>query len=214
MPRQIFLSDRPAPLPNWLQAFPRAEVRAAPQGGDVLTHAPGEAVVWVHLSQDGAGVAGRLRVAAAAAPGCPYVVLSNTPTDAEGLAALEAGAAGYTNALATPDLLRQVAAVVTRGGLWVGPELLQRLMSALAALSQRAHVTNGLDRLSEREREVARAVARGESNKEIARRLGITERTVKAHLSAAFGQLGVRDRLQLSILVNGIPIAPLPVNLH
>jgi DNA-binding NarL/FixJ family response regulator len=57
--------------------------------------------------------------------------------------------------------------------------------------------------LTEREREVARAVASGASNKEIARRLGITERSVKAHTGAIFEKLGVRDRLQLSLVVHG-----------
>jgi RNA polymerase sigma factor (sigma-70 family) len=53
--------------------------------------------------------------------------------------------------------------------------------------------------LTERERGVAEAVASGLSNKEVARRLGITERTVKAHLSSAFRKLGVRDRMQLVV---------------
>jgi DNA-binding NarL/FixJ family response regulator len=61
---------------------------------------------------------------------------------------------------------------------------------------------------------VALAVARGESNKEVARNLGITERTVKAHLSVVFEALGVRDRLQLSIHLNGIPQADPPKSSH
>jgi len=61
-----------------------------------------------------------------------------------------------------------------------------------------------LDKLSQRERQVAEAVARGSTNKEIARVMAITERTVKAHLTASFEKLGVRDRMQLSLLVNGV----------
>ena len=61
-----------------------------------------------------------------------------------------------------------------------------------------------LEVLSQRERQVAEAASRGSTNKEIARTMGITERTVKAHLSAAFDKLGVRDRMQLSLLVNGV----------
>jgi DNA-binding NarL/FixJ family response regulator len=55
-----------------------------------------------------------------------------------------------------------------------------------------------------RERQVAESVARGSTNKEIARVMGITERTVKAHLTASFEKLGVRDRMQLALLVNGV----------
>jgi len=182
--------------------------------GEVLVKDPGGVLVWVHVQPDGADPLDRLRAAALAAPGCRLVVLSNVPGEEEGAALLEAGAAGYTNSLAVPELLHQIATVVASGGLWVGPELMQRLMSALAALTQRQYASKSLDKLSGREREVALAVARGESNKEVARNLGITERTVKAHLTAAFELLGVRDRLQLSILLNGIPQAGPPASLH
>lgn len=91
-------------------------------------------------------------------------------------------------------------ALVTRHrGIWVPPELLARVMgSAYRALGgeSRQH-DEVLTELTERERLVALAVAEGQSNKEVARRLDITERTVKAHLGAIFRKLGVRDRLQL-----------------
>lgn len=60
--------------------------------------------------------------------------------------------------------------------------------------------------LSERELQAAKLVAGGASNKEIADQLAITERTVKAHLSAIFEKLGVRDRLQLSLRINGVKL--------
>jgi len=56
--------------------------------------------------------------------------------------------------------------------------------------------------LTKRELEVARTVAGGSSNKEVARQLGITERTVKAHVGAVFQKLKVRDRLHLALIVN------------
>jgi len=96
-----------------------------------------------------------------------------------------------------------VARVVEHGGLWVGPRLMRRLMQGLAARGKAA-AEPALDMLSQRERQVAVAVAQGSTNKEIARVMGITERTVKAHLSTAFEKLGVRDRMQLSLLVNGV----------
>lgn len=57
--------------------------------------------------------------------------------------------------------------------------------------------------LTRREQEVASAVANGSSNKEIARQLGITERTVKAHTGSVFQKLNARDRLHLALMVNG-----------
>ncbi len=59
-------------------------------------------------------------------------------------------------------------------------------------------------KLTEREREVAKRAAQGAANKIIARELGISERTVKAHLSAAFDKLQVPDRVQLALRVNGV----------
>jgi DNA-binding NarL/FixJ family response regulator len=58
--------------------------------------------------------------------------------------------------------------------------------------------------LTAREQETAALLARGASNKEIARQLDITERTVKAHVGAMLEKLGVRDRLRLSLIINGI----------
>ena len=63
----------------------------------------------------------------------PIVVLSNVPEDDQGMAALAAGASGYCSALTLPAVLRQVAGVVEHGGLWVGPQLMRRLMQGLAA---------------------------------------------------------------------------------
>lgn len=134
-------------------------------------------------------------------PGCSVVVLSPIPYEAEGLRAINAGARGYCHLLAVPELLREVGQVVLLGGLWVGPDLVQRLMAATRELIERhpspVEPQVDLSVLSERELQVARAVAAGQSNREVAEQLHISERTVKAHLGAAFEKLGVRDRVQL-----------------
>ena len=62
---------------------------------------------------------------------------------------------------------------------------------------------NNLDDLTKRERQVAQAVADGLSNREIALRLNISERTVKARLTSVFQKLDVRDRVQLALLLRG-----------
>ena len=86
------------------------------------------------------------------------------------------------------------------------PPLMQRFL----ALSTRAIPTaapegHQLNDLTARELMVAEQVAHGASNREIAQRLEITERTVKAHLSAIFEKLEVRDRVQLALRMNNIP---------
>lgn len=135
--------------------------------------------------------------------GAIVVVLSYTPDDREALSALDLGARGYVHTLAAADVLNQVALVVKNQGVWVGQELLAKVLGGtFKALQQRVdhdryQHSDYLGLLTERERGVALAVARGATNKEAARQLDITERTVKAHLSAIFKKLEVRDRLQL-----------------
>lgn len=204
MARHVFVTARPEPIPRWLEAFPDAQL-LQDQGPDEtdFSRLADASLVWLHVTGDAPAVSAWVGTVHAAAPHVPIVVLSNVPEDDQGMAALAAGASGYCSALTLPAVLRQVAGVVEHGGLWVGPQLMRRLMQGLAARNSDAPEPV-LDRLSQRERQVAVAVARGATNKEIARVLGITERTVKAHLAAAFEKLGVRDRMQLSLVVNGV----------
>lgn len=183
------------PPPRWSQAFPDG------QAGDWTTLRQtlvADDSVWVPALRDDWWVrtAGLLRLR----PGCRVIVLSPAPGETEGLQALDAGARGYCHLQAVPTLLREVAQVVGLGGLWVGPELVQRLVDATHGLLQgRVPPQQPIDLspLSERESQVARAVARGHTNREVAEQLHITERTVKAHLGSVFEKLGVRDRVQL-----------------
>lgn len=204
MKRHLFLTARPQPIPRWVEAFPDARLMCGEEAAaaDPVTLAE-SSIIWLHVSGDDRAVSSWISAVKAKSQDVPIVVLSNVPEDEQGLAALAAGASGYCSALTLPAVLQQVASVVEHGGLWVGPRLMRRLMQGLATRSNGA-AEPALDMLSLRERQVAEAVARGSTNKEIARVMGITERTVKAHLSAAFEKLGVRDRMQLSLLVNRV----------
>jgi DNA-binding NarL/FixJ family response regulator len=134
------------------------------------------------------------------------VLLCDEPDEGMVMQALSAGAAGCCNTHAAPEVLKQVAIVVGNGGLWIGQSLLQRLVGSTARiLGQRTGEARHDDwaaLLSEREIQVARQVASGASNREIASQLSISERTVKAHLTSIFEKLGLRDRLQLSLKIN------------
>lgn len=136
---------------------------------------------------------------------CYRIIFTNTvPDDAQAFAALQAGCYGYCHAAAPIEIFKQVLEVVANGGIWVGQALVQRLLAAVNRIPKGAVADNPLAVLSSREREVALLAAHGAANKVIARELNITERTVKAHLSAAFEKLHVQDRVQLALLVNGI----------
>ncbi len=189
----LFSLDGKAPE-RWLDAFPNGVVLNLTSS--VPQQLAPEDVLWI-LGAD--RLLQAVQQLATMRSHVPVVALSMAPSQSQALAVLEAGAKGYCHALSTPKMLRQVALVVSHGGLWVGADLVSRLVSAAQSSipdvqQQAAPIA---ERLTPRERAVADEVLQGASNKEAARNLGITERTVKAHLSAIFEKLGVRDRLQL-----------------
>lgn len=139
--------------------------------------------------------------------GARVVVASRSPDEDEGLAMLRAGARGYCNVYIDPRLLQKVIAAVQSGEVWAGRRLVDRLVQLIASNAPAGNAApaepDGFGALTAREREVALLVGEGVSNKVIAQRLDITERTVKAHLNAVFTKLGVPGRLQLALLVTG-----------
>jgi DNA-binding NarL/FixJ family response regulator len=197
-----FVSEKGDLLPRWRDAFPQAV--ATSLGGKVSRDGtPG--LVWVRL-QAGIPIDEQIPPVRQRYGDSFLVALSDTPSDEQALECFAVGARGYCNTHAVPEFLRRVADVVLQGGLWIGESLMQRLLQGTARIPRPARAGTPPDwaaLLTEREREVALAVAEGDSNKEVARRLGITERTVKAHTGAIFEKLGVRDRLQLSLIVHG-----------
>lgn len=128
------------------------------------------------------------------------------------LAALASGAMGCCSPDLGEEQVRRILTIVEEGGVWISnaalPHLLQRLRHRSDASAESATVApqdDGLSGLTQREREIARMVADGDSNKIIARKLNITDRTVKAHLTTVFQKLNVHDRLQLALYVNRGP---------
>lgn len=184
-------------LQSWRQAFPSAQCidLQDPKTSDV-----NPVVVWLRLSSDGT-VAQQIAAVRKYFASQALVVLSDMPNDLEALAVFASSARGYCNTHAGDEVLSKVAGVVSQGGLWIGESIMKRLLSA--PMPKAALTTNTMwaSSLTEREFEVAKAVALGASNKEIATQLGITERTIKAHVGAVLEKLQVRDRLQLALLV-------------
>jgi len=195
------------PIPSWLEAMPAAKLLGRDQLGRISTSAKG--IVWCRL-RAGEEVDAVLGGVVPQLGGKPLVVLSDIPDEALVMQTLSAGASGCCNTNAAPEVLKQVAMVVSNGGLWVGQALLQQLVGSTSRIlgeqNPRPPRDDWSTLLSERETQVARLVAGGASNKEIARQLEITERTVKAHLTTIFEKLSLRDRLQLSLRINGLAL--------
>jgi DNA-binding NarL/FixJ family response regulator len=197
-----FVSEKGGLLTRWREAFPSAEAIGC---NDVTRRGATAELVWLHLT-NGTDLAKQFEQVRDVLGDVPTVALSDQPDDDEAMVCFSLGVRGYCNTHAQPALLRSVAQVVLQGGLWIGEALMGRLLRATSgAASQSDTPPDWSGLLTERERQVALAVAGGASNKEIARQFEITERTVKAHTGAIFQKLGVRDRLQLSLRVHGRP---------
>lgn len=126
------------------------------------------------------------------------------------LSLLGMGAAACCGAQLSEDTLTRIINTVLDGGTWISSAALPLLLKGLGGLNAApaanrpgAGIAGRLGSLTPREGQIAELVAGGASNKLIARQLDITDRTVKAHLSAIFQKLGVSDRLQLALYVTG-----------
>ncbi|MGQ4377700.1 response regulator [Streptomyces sp. SAS_267] len=115
------------------------------------------------------------------------LVLTTYDTDSDTLPAIEAGATGYLLKDAPRDDLFTAARAAAEGRTVLSPAVASRLVSAVRAPAS-------AESLSAREREVLALVAKGTSNRGIARELFISEATVKTHLTHVYGKLGAKDR--------------------
>jgi len=137
---------------------------------------------------DGIGATRRI---VAEVEGAAVVILTSFADRERILQALDAGAVGYLLKDAEPDELVRGIYAAARGESPLAPKAAHAI---LRARSEQQTVT-----LSGRELEVLACVAEGLQNKQIARRLEISEKTVKAHLTSVFSQIGVTDRTQAAL---------------
>jgi DNA-binding NarL/FixJ family response regulator len=124
----------------------------------------------------------------------PDVVLTSFSEQRWITDALEAGADGYLLKQSEPEVIIDGIREVVRGGAPLDPKAARVLLTSRRTASPAA-----ASPLTDREAEVLDMVTQGHPNKVIARRLGISERTVKAHLTSIFARLGVADRTQAAL---------------
>ena len=123
------------------------------------------------------------------------LVLTSVADQASVTVAMRAGAAGFLYKDVDPDALVRAVRSVYDGNTVLAPEAAGSLVRAGA----RSAAVAGLDALTAREREVLAQVAEGRSNREIARLLHMSEKTVKTHVSSVLAKLGVADRTQAAL---------------
>jgi NarL family two-component system response regulator LiaR len=201
-PIRVLLVDDHAVVRQGLRAFlqlqPDIEVVGEASGGEaaaeVAAAAQPDVVLMDLVMPDGDGV-DAIRALAAAAPGARVLVLSSFADDERVFAATQAGVAGYLLKDVEPDQLAEAIREVRRGRPVLHPDVAARMMRRVADPA-------GLpaEPLTTREREVLQLIVEGFANKQIARRLLITEKTVKTHVSSILSKLGVEDRTQAAVL--------------
>ena len=168
-------------------------VAVAKDGADALQLAvdvrPDVVLMDLAMPQgDGIGATGKLR---ARLPDAQVVVLTSFSDRARILGALQAGAVGYLLKDASPEEVVAGIRAAARGESPLAPKAARTLVDA--------HLGKEHELLRGREREILALLAAGHPNKVIARRLGITEKTVKSHLTSIYRQIGVTDRVQAAL---------------
>lgn len=140
-----------------------------------------------------------------------FLVVGSNWTEENQIKALVCGAAGYCNDSESPEFIIQAVNGILKGDIWIQrhlvPKVIEKLMQMKAAGEEQVDDEKSKDsliqiqKLSNRELDVAKMIRLGESNKKIASALSISERTVKAHLTSIFRKLKVRDRLHLALFI-------------
>ncbi|MGA5039722.1 response regulator [Streptomyces capoamus] len=164
--------------------------------------AAGEAdVVLMDIRMPGMDGLTATRLITASDSGPRVLVLTTFDLDEYVYEALRAGASGFLLKDAEPEQLLSAIRVVAAGDGILAPAVTRRLIDTFARMAPPPPPSGGpLDRLTQREREVLLKIACGLTNAEIGGELGVTTGTVKSHVNALLSKLGLRDRVQATIL--------------
>ena len=196
---RVFIADDHAIVRTGLSQLVRSaadmELAGAAEDGEqvvALVAERGADVVLMDLSMPGMGGAEATRRVVDLCPSCQVVILTSFSDRDRILEALDAGAIGYLLKDAEPDAVLDGIRAASRGESPLAPK------AARALVAERTGRRSEPD-LSEREHEVLALVGDGLPNKLIARKLDISEKTVKAHLTRIFRELGVDDRTQAAL---------------
>jgi two-component system nitrate/nitrite response regulator NarL len=139
-----------------------------------------------------------LQAVSATAPATEVIVLTASTSEANMLSCLRAGARGYALKGVSASELAKITRAVVAGEGYVPPALAARLLAHTPDREGDAEVA--LDELSEREQQILAQLADGQSNRQIAQTLGLTEKTVKNNMTAIMQKLGVRNRVEAALM--------------
>jgi len=140
-------------------------------------------------------------------PNLRLIVIGPEGNDEMVLESIIAGARAYLDMSTDTETVRQAIETVTSGSIWAPRRLLSKLIDRLLKLPD-SSLTNGAPYLTEREKQVLELILLARSNREIARQLGIEERTVKAHVGRLMRKTGADNRIELTMRALNRPLMP------
>jgi DNA-binding NarL/FixJ family response regulator len=132
-------------------------------------------------------------------PSLKLIVLGPEGNDELVMEAIIAGARAYLDVTADDQMVRQAMDVVTSGSIWAPRRLLSKLIDRLLKVPDTALTSASTPHLTDREKQVLELILMAQSNREIARQLGIEERTVKAHVGRLMRKTGADNRVELTM---------------
>lgn len=172
-------------------------------------------VLLLDFDLPGLGRLRGLRAIARAHQETKVIVLAAETDESEAVAVLGTGARGYFERDADSLLVRKAVEMVQKGEIWVRRSVLLHVLGRLTTSAARVpdaasspQPQKRREILSGRQREVAQLIAGGAANREIATRMRISEKTVKAHLTAIFRKVGVANRLRLALWMRNPAAGP------
>ena len=198
----VVVDDQELVRTGFAMILEKAGLDVVGQGADgaegvALAAALAPDVVLMDVRMPGVDGIAATRQITAVADAPRVLVLTTFDLDEHVFAAVEAGASGFLLKDVNPDDLAHAVRVVARGEAMLAPALIRRLLERFARPSSSSAVA--ASEVSTRESEVARLVARGLSNAEIAAQLFLSEATVKTYVSRLLTRLGLRDRVQIAV---------------
>lgn len=131
--------------------------------------------------------------------GFKIIVFSNEPKSEDSIGLFKLGIKGFLNTYAAKAIIEQAISTVESGNVWLGQNIMQAMIQAINNAPEKSD--GWKTDLTDREIQVCDAVLTGQNNKQIAEKIFVTERTVKAHLHNIFQKLSVKDRLSLAIKI-------------
>ncbi|RWB75350.1 MAG: response regulator transcription factor [Mesorhizobium sp.] len=172
---------------------------ASAEDAERLVRASAPDILLLDISMPGGGLSALASILSAM-PEQKIVMLTVSETNADVAQALKAGARGYVLKGVGSKALAEILRDVANGQSYVSPSLSARLLSDL--LQPTGSKPDPLAQLTGREAEILKLVAEGLSNKEVAARLSLQEKTVKHHMTRVLAKLNVRNRTEAALLMH------------